>query len=174
MSQQLGFVTDENGMLLLALIETHDGAGDLAHQVAAVVGRFQVQFLRQLAEQVEGRSGCPVQIQDLIKVGIESCGEGACGGGLAGADFAGEQAGAMMIGQKLQARFGLIPGLRGEQLLGIRAVAERRLFKTEESFHHGSYSWPSFPSSLLRWSSSMKLMPVGSGLAASARLTGGS
>src|SRR6516165_5222842 len=165
MPQQLSFVTDKDGMLLLGLIETDDGGRDLAHQVAAIVGRFQVQFMRELTEQIEGRSRCPVQIQDLVEIGIETGSEGACGGGLAGADFAGEQAGTVMIGQKLQARFGLIPGLRGEQLLGIRAVAERRLFKTEESFHHGSYSWPSFPSSLLRWSSSTKLMPVGSGLA---------
>src|ERR1035437_1698129 len=42
MAQQLGFVTDENGMLLLAPLEAHDGAGDLAHKVAAAVGRFQV------------------------------------------------------------------------------------------------------------------------------------
>src|SRR5438445_3190020 len=41
MAQQLGFVADENGMLLLTLIEAHDGLGDLAHQIAAVVRRFE-------------------------------------------------------------------------------------------------------------------------------------
>ncbi len=43
MTQQLGFVADENRMLLLTLIEVHDGLGDLAHQVAAVVRRLQIE-----------------------------------------------------------------------------------------------------------------------------------
>ena len=138
MAQQLGFVADENGMLLLALIETHDGFGDLAHQVAAVVRRFQIQFQGQLAEQIQSRSGGPVQIQDLIEVGIEPGGEGAGGGGFAGADFAGEQTGAVMIDQKLEPRLDLGPGLRSEQLLGIGAVAEGSFLETEESLHHGT------------------------------------
>jgi hypothetical protein len=74
-----------------------------------------------------------VQIEDLIQVGIECGGEGAGRGGLAGADFAGEQAGAVMIDQKLEARLDLGPGLRSEQLLGIGVVAERRFLETEES-----------------------------------------
>ena len=68
MAQQLGFIADEKGMLLLSLIETHDGLGDLAHQISAVVGGFQIELQGQLAEQIECRSGSPVQIQDLIKV----------------------------------------------------------------------------------------------------------
>jgi hypothetical protein len=28
----LGFVADQNGVLLLALVEAHDGIGDLAHR----------------------------------------------------------------------------------------------------------------------------------------------
>src|SRR5437016_14029951 len=68
-----------------------------------------------------------------------------------------------MLGQKLQSRPGLIPGLRREQLFGIGAVAERRFLKAEESFHHDGYSWPSFASSFFRLSNSTKLMPVGSG-----------
>ena len=76
-----------------------------------------------------------------------------------------------MIGQKLQPRFGLAPGLRREQLLGVGAVAEGRLFETEESFHHDRYSW-SFPS-LFCLSSSTKLMPVDSGAGAAAGLTEG-
>ncbi len=44
MAQQLSFVADENGVLLFTLVETHDGVCDLAHQVAAVVRRRQVQF----------------------------------------------------------------------------------------------------------------------------------
>lgn len=56
MRQQLGFIIDENRVLLLALVETHDGFGDLAHQVAAVVCGNQVQFQRELPQQVESRS----------------------------------------------------------------------------------------------------------------------
>src|SRR2546426_8501666 len=170
MAQQLSFVADENGVLLLALIETHDGIGDLAHQVAAVVRRFQVQFQSQLAEQIQGRPGAPVQIEDFIQVGIESGGEGAGGGGLAGADFPGEQAGAVMLDQKLEPRLDLGPGLRSEQLLGIGTVAERRFLETEECFHHKSYSFSSF----FFWSSSTKLMPVGSGSAGAGRFAEGS
>ena len=85
--------------------------GDLAHQVAAVVRRLQVQFQGQLAQQIQSGSGSPVQIQDLIEVGIEAGGEGAGGGGFAGADFAGEQAGAVMIGEKLEPRLDLVSRL---------------------------------------------------------------
>ena len=111
-----------------------------------------------------------MQIQDLIEIGIESGGEGAGGGGLAGADFAGEQTGAVMIDQKLEPRLDLSPGLRSEQLLGIGAVAEGSFLETEESFHHGDYSFSSF---FLRWSSSTKLMPVGSGSAGGGRFAEG-
>src|SRR6266478_1269297 len=128
-------------MLLLALIEAHDGTGDLAHQIAAVVGRIQIQFQRQLAEQIQRRSRGPVQIEDLIQVGIERGAEGTSGSGFARADFAGEQAG-----------------------------AEGRLFETEESFQHDRYS-SSFPSSFFCLSSSTKLMPVGSGSGEAAGLT---
>ena len=53
MGQELGLVTDENGVLLLALIEAHDGVGDLARQIAAVVRRDQVKGQGELAQQVE-------------------------------------------------------------------------------------------------------------------------
>ena len=43
MRQQMRFVADENGMLLLALIQAHDGVGDLADQVAAKVRRLQIE-----------------------------------------------------------------------------------------------------------------------------------
>src|SRR5882672_5998167 len=74
-----------------------------------------------------------------------------------------------MLDQKLEPRLDLGPGLGREQLLGIGAVAERRLLETEESFHHGDYSFSSF----FRCSSSTKLMPVGSGSAAAGRLAEG-
>ncbi len=50
MRQQVGFIADQNRMLLLALVQAHDGAGNLAHQVAAEVRRFQVQFQCDLAQ----------------------------------------------------------------------------------------------------------------------------
>ncbi len=50
MAQQLGFVADQNGVLLLGLVETYDGVCDLAHQVAAIVGRLQIQLQGQLAQ----------------------------------------------------------------------------------------------------------------------------
>src|SRR6202035_5081812 len=167
MAQQLSFVADQNGVLLLGLVETHDGIGDLAHKVAAVVRRLQIEFQGQLAEQIQSRPGTPVQIEDLIQVGIEAGGEGAGGGTLAGADFPGEQTSAMMIDQKLEPRLDLSPGLRSEQLLGIGAVAERGFLETEESFHHGDYSFSSW--FFFRCSSSTKLMPVGSGSALAGR-----
>ena len=143
-AQQLGFVADENGVLLFALVEIHDGGRDLTHQVAAVVRRFEVQFQGQLAKEIQSGPGSPVQIQDLVEAGIEPRGEGAGGGGLAGADFAGEQTGAVVIGQKLESCFGLRVGLRREQLFAIGVVAERRFLETEESFHHERYSCSSF------------------------------
>jgi hypothetical protein len=50
MAQQLGLIADENGVLFFALVEVHDGLGDLAHQIAAVVRRLQIQFQGDLAE----------------------------------------------------------------------------------------------------------------------------
>jgi hypothetical protein len=41
-------------MLLLAFVEMHDGFRDLADQIAAVVGRLQIQLQSQLAEQIQG------------------------------------------------------------------------------------------------------------------------
>ena len=49
MRQQVSLIADENRMLLLALIEAHDGVGDLPDQVAAKVGRLQIQRERDLA-----------------------------------------------------------------------------------------------------------------------------
>ena len=129
-------------MLLLALVQTHDGVGNLAHQVAAVVRRLQVQFQGDLAQQVQRRARGPVHVEDLVEAGIERGGEHARGGGLAGAHFAGEQADAVMLDQKLQPRLDLVPGLGGEQLFGVGAVAERRFLEAEEGFYHGTDSSP--------------------------------
>ena len=95
-------------------------------------------------------------------------GEAASDGRFTGADFPGEQANAVMIGQELQPRLGLIPGLRTEQLFGIGAMAERGFLRAEESFYRGGYSFSCFC-----LSSSTKLMPVGSGLAEAVRFTEG-
>jgi hypothetical protein len=40
--QQLRFVADEDGMLLLAFVEVYDGLGDLADQIAAIMRRLQI------------------------------------------------------------------------------------------------------------------------------------
>src|SRR5215831_19102450 len=161
MSQQLGLVADENGMLLFALIEMHDGFGYLAHEIAAVMRWLEIQLEGQLAEQIQSRSRRPVQIQDLIEVGIEAGAESAGRGGFAGAYFAGQQPGAMMIHQELETHLDLVPGLRSEQLLGIGIVAEGSFLEPEEGFYHGGSS-----SSFFFMSRSTKLMPVGSGSAA--------
>jgi hypothetical protein len=75
---------------------------------------------------------------------VEAGGEGAGGGGLARAYFAGEQAGALMIDQKLEPRLDLRPSLRGKQLLGVGVIAEGSFLKTEEGFQHGYSSWSFF------------------------------
>jgi hypothetical protein len=49
MRQQVGFIADQNRMLLLTLVQAHDGVCNLAHQVAAEVRWFQVQFQSDLA-----------------------------------------------------------------------------------------------------------------------------
>src|SRR5438128_11099172 len=98
MAQQLGLVADENGMLLFALVEAHDGFGDLAHQVAAVMRRLQIQLQGQLAEKIQSRPGGPMQIQDLIEVGVESGGESGGSGGRDGVSSAGEQTRAVILG----------------------------------------------------------------------------
>src|SRR5258708_27798192 len=169
MGQQLGFIANENGMLLFALVKIHDGGGDLAHQISAVVRWLEVELQGQLAKEIQSGAGSPMDIQDLIEAGIESGGEGAGGGGLACADFAGEQTGAVMIGQKLESRFGLGVGLRREQLFAVGIIAERHFLEAEESFHHERHSLSSF----FRLSSSTKLMPVGSNSALGTRFTGG-
>ncbi len=65
-----------------------------------------------------------VDFLDFLRSGhmaTQSCKGFYCmrGGRFTGADFPGEQADAVMIGQKLQPRLGLIPGLRREQLFRI-------------------------------------------------------
>src|SRR2546429_9222722 len=87
MAEQVSFVADQEGMLFLALVQADDGFGDLAHQVATAVSRFEIQFTGQLAQQVQGGSGSPVQVEDLEQTGVEGSDEGAGGGGLAGSDF---------------------------------------------------------------------------------------
>jgi hypothetical protein len=66
MRQQMRFVADENRMLLFALIQAHDGVGNLAHQVATEVRRLEVQRQCDLAQQIERRAGSEVDIEDLL------------------------------------------------------------------------------------------------------------
>jgi hypothetical protein len=140
MRQQMGFIADQNGMLLFTLVQAHDGIGNLAHQVAAEVRRRQVQFQRDLAEQVQCRARGEVHVENLVEAGVERGGEHARGGGLASAHFAGDQAHAMMLGQKLQPCLDLIPSLRGEELLGIGTIGERCFLEAEEGFPHSHFS----------------------------------
>src|SRR5919109_794360 len=136
MAQQVGLVTDEDRMLLLALIQTHDGLGDLTDQIPAATRRLEVQFARQLPQQIQAGAGGPVQVEDLVQTGIERAAEGAGGSGFSGSHFSGQQTRSVVIDQKLQSRLDLSPSLRGEQLLGIRTVRKRRFLKTEEGFPH--------------------------------------
>src|SRR5439155_19114716 len=48
MREQLGFIADEDGMLLLRLIEAHDGLRNLTRQIAAIVSGLEVEFEREL------------------------------------------------------------------------------------------------------------------------------
>ena len=52
MRQQVGFIADENRVLLFALVQTHDGIGDLPHQIAAEVGRGEIQRQGNLAQRI--------------------------------------------------------------------------------------------------------------------------
>jgi hypothetical protein len=51
-------------VLLFALVQTHDAAGNLAHQVAAEVRRLQVQFQDDLAQQVQRRARREVHVEE--------------------------------------------------------------------------------------------------------------
>ena len=162
MRQQVGFIADQNGMLLFALVQTHDGAGDLAHQVAAEVRRLQVQFQGDLAQQVQRRARGEVHVENLVQAGIERGGEHARGSGLARAHFAGDQTDAVMLGQKLQPRLDLVPGLGSEELFGVGAVGKGRLLEAEEGFPHGYFSSVSQGgSSPLRTASTSRATPSG-------------
>ena len=79
-------------------------------------------------------------VEDLVQAGIERSGEHARSGGLAGAHLAGDQAHAVMLGQKLQPRLDLIPGLGCEELFGVGTVGERRFLEAEKGFPHGYFS----------------------------------
>jgi hypothetical protein len=75
MQQQVGIIADQNGMLLFALVQAHDGAGNLTHQVAAKVRRLQVQFQGDLAQQVQRRARGEVYVEDLVQAAVERGGE---------------------------------------------------------------------------------------------------
>jgi len=46
MAQEMRFVTNQHGMLFFALIQAHDGFGDLASEIATAASRLQVEFAR--------------------------------------------------------------------------------------------------------------------------------
>jgi len=49
-AQQMGFIANQNGMLFFALVQTHDGVGDLTDQIPAAARWLQVQFARHLSQ----------------------------------------------------------------------------------------------------------------------------
>ena len=149
-------------MLLFALVQAHDGACNLAHQVAAEVRRFQVQFQSDLAEQVERGARGEVHVEDLVQAGVEGRGEYPRSGGFTRAHFAGEQPHTVMLGQKLQPRFDLVPGLGSEQLLSVWTIAEGSFLEAEEGFPHGYFSSVSQGGSMpLTTASTSRAMPSG-------------
>jgi len=131
-------------------------------RLVTVHGRTRCQFYKGRADWAAVRAVKEaVAIPVVVNGDIESFDD-------ADAALKASQADAVMVGQKLQPRLGLIPGLRREQLFRIGAVAERRFLEAEESFHHDGYSFSCFC-----LSSSTKLMPVGSGSTAAVRFTEG-
>jgi hypothetical protein len=77
-----------------------------------------------------------MDLENLVEIGIQRRGEHPRGGGLPRAHFTGEQAHAGMLGEELEPGLDLLPGRRGEQLLGVGAVGEGRLLEAEKSFPH--------------------------------------
>src|SRR5437899_8915375 len=136
MRQQVSFIADENRMLLLTLIQVHDGAGDLPDQVAAKMCRLQIESESDLAQQIQGRAGGEVHIEHLVKVRVQRGRKDSRRGGLTGANLAGEQSHAGMPDQELEPYVDLLPSRRCEQLLAVRAVGKRRFFEAEEGFPH--------------------------------------
>jgi len=78
------------------------------------------------------------------------------------AHFAGDQADAVMLGQKLQPCFDLVPGLGSEQLFGVGAVAEGSFLEAEEGFPHGYFTSVSHSGSMpLATASTSRATPSG-------------
>jgi len=132
MGQQLGLVTEEDGVLLLALIEAHDGVGDLAHPIAAVVRGTRS---RAKASWRSRSSAEPESNADRGPYRDWGGGwRGRCGRRWTCPRLLrGEQAGALMIDQKLEPRLDLRPSLRGKQLLGVGVIAEGSFLKPKKA-----------------------------------------
>ena len=132
MRQQMRLITDQNRMLLLALVEPHDGIGDLPHQVATRVRRLQVQPQSDLPQQIQSRACREVNIENLEQARVQRIREQARGGGLTRAHLTGEQTRAGMTREEFEPSPDLLPGRRGEHLFGVRRVAEGRLLEAEK------------------------------------------
>ena len=59
-------------MLLLTLVEPHDGLGNLPHQITAKVRWFQIERQGDLTEQVQRGAGGEVDIEPLNKLGLSA------------------------------------------------------------------------------------------------------
>ena len=109
MRQQMRLVTDQNRMLLLALIQAHHRIGDLPHQATTRVRRLQVQPQSDLPQQIQRRAGREVNIENLEQTRVQRSREHARRGGLSGAYFTGQQTGSWMLRQKLEPCLDLLP-----------------------------------------------------------------
>ena len=56
-------------------------------EIAAIVSRLQIQIARQLTQQIQGRSGGPVQIDHFVQIGIQLRQRRACRRGFSRSDF---------------------------------------------------------------------------------------
>ena len=71
------------------------------YQVGAAVSRLQIQLASEQGQQVQEGAGRPVQIKDLVQIGVEVAQQGTGGGGFAGPDLASKQTHAAVIDEKL-------------------------------------------------------------------------
>ena len=132
----MGLIKTKNRVLLFGFVESDDGFGDLIDEIALEVRGFETQIAGQLAEQIQRRTGGPVQIDRLVEVGIQTGQPGSGGRRLARSSFSGQQARATMIGEELKAGFQLGPSAGFKQLFGIGVGGERGFLKAEEGFKH--------------------------------------
>jgi hypothetical protein len=75
--QELGLIQDQERVAFFGFMVTNQRLGDLMRQVGAPAGGLQVEHAGEQAKQVQGRAGSPVQVNDLVEVGVERGKQGA-------------------------------------------------------------------------------------------------